>query len=976
VTTNRISFPELAAYCEPEHPLAGRYLIERDIGAGGMAFVFAARDLKHGRVVAVKVLRSEYGSTLNAERFTREIQIAAGLTHPNILPVHDSGSADGLLYYVMPYIEGGTLVDRMKREERLSLGEIRRITREVGAALQFAHSHGIIHRDIKPANVLLAGGVAVVADFGLARAIEHDSLDNKLTQVGMGVGTPAYMSPEQGAGESDIDARTDQYSLACLVYEMLAGRPPFTGPSYQKLLAQHISDSPPLLRTVRSEVPQAVEAAIAKALSKRKEDRFTSVEDFLRALDGDVKGQTASWGVRRNPLVGMRAAIIAAVAIVVIAAVVVNYKFGRMPGAPRPLDANLVAVAPFTVFGNANREWREGLVDVLARDFDGAGPLRTVSPSLIMRRATGTVDRAGAISLAKSTGAGVVVFGQLLEAGATGDSVRARVTIADASKDSVIGELEVMNSTTRMDLVADSIALRALRQLGTGRSIAAVPRAYFGSRSLPALKQFLQGEQQYRRNDFEAARTNYEKAIALDSGFALAYRRMRGVLRGISGEFDSTSLWFAARAGAANHGSTPRDSLLILADSLAAVHRLAPAFADGKWIGSIRRRLAVLEEASRRYPEDPEVWSELGEARVHYGDRVGVDDRAALAAFERALQKDSAYGPAFYHAIDLTLQTGNPTAARALVDRYFQLNPHDTAFRLVTGVLRGDLPKRLFAQFDSVRSNIASALQLLSHYPDPTDLGSALYAHWIESEPGVIPLRRAVLARRYAFRGRLSDASLVLDDSLARFTTDGPGLILAFAQWGAVSAARADSIFGHTLRDGDLASLPIADLWWAARSDTAALAASRAAARRRVTDPSPEVRGLATYAEAVAIAMSRLANADTAGAIGELRGVADSSIQRTAAPIRILTATLLMAKQRYGEAAVYLDARPPFAGAATVWDVEWRLVRAQAAQRLGDSATARRNYQAVIAAWSGSDQRLHRELDDARKSLRELGGRS
>jgi len=270
VTTNRISFPELAAYCEPEHPLAGRYLIERDIGAGGMAFVFAARDLKHGRVVAVKVLRSEYGSTLNAERFTREIQIAAGLTHPNILPVHDSGSADGLLYYVMPYIEGGTLVDRMKREERLSLGEIRRITREVGAALQFAHSHGIIHRDIKPANVLLAGGVAVVADFGLARAIEHDSLDNKLTQVGMGVGTPAYMSPEQGAGESDIDARTDQYSLACLVYEMLAGRPPFTGPSYQKLLAQHISDSPPLLRTIRSEVPQAVEAAIAKPLSKRK----------------------------------------------------------------------------------------------------------------------------------------------------------------------------------------------------------------------------------------------------------------------------------------------------------------------------------------------------------------------------------------------------------------------------------------------------------------------------------------------------------------------------------------------------------------------------------------------------------------------------------------------------------------------------------------------------------------------------------
>ena len=187
-----------------------------------------------------------------------------------------------------------------------------------------------------------------------------------------------------------------------------------------------------------------------------------------------------------------------------------------------------------------------------------------------------------------------------------------------------------------MDAVADSIALRSLRQLGNGRSIAAVPRAYFGSRSLPALKLFLRGEQRYRKNDFEAARADYEQAIALDSGFALAYRRMRGVLRGINGEFDSLSLDFAARAGAANRRSSPRDSLLILADSLAAVHRLpAPAFADGRWLGSIRRRLATLQAAAQLYPDDPEVWSELGEARVHFGERVGVDDRAALDAFER-----------------------------------------------------------------------------------------------------------------------------------------------------------------------------------------------------------------------------------------------------------------------------------------------------------------------------------------------------
>jgi serine/threonine-protein kinase len=992
VFTLRISFPELAAYTRPDTPLAGRYLIEREIGVGGMAYVFAARDLKHDRVVAVKVLRAEFGASVSAERFTREIQIAAGLTHPNILPVHDSGSTDGLLYYVMPYVEGGTLVERMTRDGRLPLPDVRRITREVGAALQFAHANGIVHRDIKPANVLLPGGVAVVADFGLARAIEGVASDpgdagdqaessnpahHRLTQVGVGLGTPTYMSPEQGSGDRDIDARSDQYSLACMVYEMLVGRPPFTGPTYQRLLAQHITEAPARLRTQRPEVPASVEQAVAQALSKKPEDRFDSVDDFLRALDGDAKRLTGSWGVRPSRLLSRRALAGVAIALVAVIAGIVTTRRSSTFGVTRTaLDPNLIAVAPFTVFGTANVEWREGLVDVLARDFDGAGPLRTVSPSMVLRRIQGPVDRAAAMELAKSTGAGIVVFGQLLETGSTRDSVRARVTVHDVARDSVIGEFEVLNAVTRMDAVADSIALRSLRQLGNTRSIAAVPRAYFGSPSLPALKLFLRGEQRYRKNDFQAARADYEQAIALDSGFALAYRRMRGVLRGIKGEFDSLSLDFAARAGAANRRSSPRDSLLIFADSLAAAHAQPSAFADGKWLSSLRRRLATLQEAARLYPDDPEVWSELGEARVHYGERVGVDGRAALDAFKNALRIDSAYGPAFHHAIDLTLQLRGGAAALPLVNRYIRLNPQDEPFSLVRGVIRAEPTARMVAQLDALgnKNGVLSTLQMLLRFPDATDLGSTLYARLLSTNPSAQAARRNALTRRYSFRGHLTDAVKSADEAWFHSSPEGAGLLLAFARTQQVPAARAAAVFAQITQAGDVELLPFANAWWMLQSDTTSLVASEAIAKNARTKASTERDGLAAYAEQSARAYLQLARRDSAGALDMFLQLADSTMPRFVMPVRLDVARLMAARGRARDAAAYLDARPPSPGAATLWEVEWKLERARTARRLGDAPTARLHFAAVVAAWSSADPSLQAKVDEARIALRELGG--
>jgi serine/threonine protein kinase/Tfp pilus assembly protein PilF len=263
--------------------LADRYRLERELGRGGMATVYLAEDLKHHRKVAIKVLRPELAAMLGAERFLREIQVTARLTHPHILPVHDSGSADGLLYYVMPFVEGESLRDRLRRESQLPLDEALQLARAVADALAFAHRHGVIHRDIKPENILLQAGHAVVSDFGVALSVS-EAAGERLTTIGLALGTPAYMSPEQAMGEREPDARSDVYSLACVLYEMLAGEPPHAGPTAQALIAKRLLDPVPAVRRVRPTVPAGVEEAIAKALAKDPADRFRSAQAFADAL--------------------------------------------------------------------------------------------------------------------------------------------------------------------------------------------------------------------------------------------------------------------------------------------------------------------------------------------------------------------------------------------------------------------------------------------------------------------------------------------------------------------------------------------------------------------------------------------------------------------------------------------------------------------------------------------------------------------
>ena len=354
--------------------LAGRYTIEREIGAGGMATVYLARDLRHERHVALKVLDPELTPAVNADRFSREIGTTAQLQHPNILPVFDSGSDGGCLWYTMPFIDGESLRARLNRERQLPVDDALRIAREVGEALDYAHAKGIVHRDVKPENILLSQGHAALADFGIARGAGAGVGAGPLTQAGIAMGTPHYMSPEQATAERDVDGRSDLYALACVLFEMLAGEPPFTGSSAQSVVAKHVGATVPSVRTLRPDVSPRVDDAIRRALAKTPASRWPTTEQFVAAL-GEGGG---SRGVSRRTL----AAVAAAVVLLVVAAVATSRVVGA--GHPRPVVVLMDSPHPRRVYDSttlaANGTNADVLSDVLA-DLPIRTQKETIGPS-------------------------------------------------------------------------------------------------------------------------------------------------------------------------------------------------------------------------------------------------------------------------------------------------------------------------------------------------------------------------------------------------------------------------------------------------------------------------------------------------------------------------------------------------------------------------------------------------------------------
>lgn len=401
--------------------LADRYAIERELGQGGMATVYLARDLKHDRLVAVKVLNPDLAASLGAERFLREIQVTAKLSHPHILPLYDSGEAGGCVYYVMPFLEGESLADKIAREKQLSIKEAVQIAREVAEALAQAHSYGLVHRDIKPQNILMSGGHAIVADFGIATAVSQAG-GEKLTQTGTTVGTPAYMSPEQGMGSDRLDGRSDVYSLGCVLFEMLVGQVPFTGTTPQQVLARHSMDHVPPPHIMRDTIPEDLEEVILRAMAKLPADRYRTAFEMAEAL-GAVDTATAVHRVSptletrarrrrmRRVLVGAGAAI-GAIALAGVAWAL----FGGRGGPGRPpaggLDLKRIAVLYFDDLSPDSQlvPIADGLTESLIDELGRVPGLSVISRNGV---APWRGTDVGRDSVARALGAGTLVVGSV-----------------------------------------------------------------------------------------------------------------------------------------------------------------------------------------------------------------------------------------------------------------------------------------------------------------------------------------------------------------------------------------------------------------------------------------------------------------------------------------------------------------------------------------------------------------------------------
>jgi serine/threonine protein kinase len=373
--------------------LAGHYVVEREVGAGGMATVYLARDVKHDRQVALKVLRPELSAALGSERFPREIKFVAQFNHPHILSLYDSGEAQGFLYYVMPFVEGESLRDRLLREKQLPIADAVRILKEVADALAYSHARGVVHRDIKPGNVLLSGRHAVVTDFGVAKAVTASAARDTMTTVGMAVGTPHYMAPEQAMGQGEIDQRADIYALGILAYEMLTGRTPFSAETAQGILAAHVMEPPKPIRELRPAIPEPLADVMMRCLAKNPTDRWQSADELLAQLD--LIAATPSGGMtptHTRPVQGVRKAVAAkrvnplvwaAVAIVVAGVAIGIWLATRGGGAGGRIQR--IGVMPIEDISGKDSIFVTAMQDALTNSLSRLGTVGVASRSEMMR---------------------------------------------------------------------------------------------------------------------------------------------------------------------------------------------------------------------------------------------------------------------------------------------------------------------------------------------------------------------------------------------------------------------------------------------------------------------------------------------------------------------------------------------------------------------------------------------------------------
>ena len=795
-----------------------------------MATVYVARDLRHGNRVALKILTSDFASMVSGERFTREIRITAGLQHPNILPVFDSGQHNGHPYYVMPFVDGPTLTERIRKSGPLPIDEALEIAGEVADALAHAHAEGIVHRDIKPSNILLAHGHAVVADFGVARAVESVN-EMDLTRTGIAVGTAAYMSPEQAAGEA-VDGRSDVYSLGCVLYEMIAGHAPYTAANPRALMAKHWMDEIPSLRAARSSVRLSIEALVRKAMAKRPSDRFAtaaemeaairnvSTEERLAAIGFTPSDDQPSFSppaLTRTALAEIRAAVAEStvvgvpsspppqpteppavpprrirtrnviVAVAAVAALGIGaWQFAK---AREPkLDRNRVLIYPLLVPDDfkGSRNVGEDIGTMIGTALDGAGDLRWIDgwPLLTpeVRQNMRNLSGAEAQRIARSRRAAWYLAGRIVS---RGDSSEIFLELNDVEGDSTVARGRASGLTTdawRTGLHAVNSILPVLIPPGTRPETLL---ADWTDRDPAAVASFLLGESAFRRVHLTEALQNYRDALKADSTFGLA------AIRG-------------AQAAAWNHRSDEAASFID-----AALRRpMSPRythFARGYHAylnGSADSAAAELRRSLAIDPEMSAAWMQLGEVFVHLLPFAGNPDSLARASFDEAFRLDSSAKNSLLHSIEIRLRAGDVESAAPMVRGFLAADP-DTLLAHQVRVMY-DCARNGVGGVQWEREAKAYPLAVLAASNNFKQSASGLtcamrgYDAVMRSDTSVAAAGRrwsatSGLASAYLVRNRSERAIALIDSSIARAGGGGAFFLAAGAVYPEFRA-RADAI--------------------------------------------------------------------------------------------------------------------------------------------------------------------------------------
>jgi eukaryotic-like serine/threonine-protein kinase len=732
--------------------LADSYRIERELGRGGTATVFLAQDLRHHRPVAIKVLDPELAAVLGPDRFVREIEIAARLQHPHILTMLASGAVDGLLYYVMPYVEGESLRTRLDREHQLPVEDALRLASEVADALDAAHRHGVVHRDIKPENILLSEGHAMVADFGIARAIQ--SLGGKATTpAGSVLGTPLYMSPEQAVGSGEVDARSDVYSLGCVLYEMLAGQPPFNGPTADNVVHQHLTLAPRPVTALRPTVPEPVSQILLRALAKNPADRFRDAGQLGQALTVARSQRVQPAGGRRIDWRVVAPWVLGAMVIVAAATAVV-----RMRGCQPPDATRSVVVLPFTNFtGDQEVVYLcEGIPAEILGELVRDRRLNVVSQTTAWTfRGSGKIAQ----DIAKELGAGVVVEGTVQRRGVR---LKIDVRLIDGRTGYVVWSGQFDRSSEDLPLLAGEISAQVAATLvgapPPGSSAAGGARS--PTRSPEAYDDYLKAGRALEDPDDpkgpDSAAAMYSRAIALDPQFALAYAGL------------SKSLWAIYRRTKEPEAFRQADEAASRAVQLSP-HLLEARLARAQMYRTKGRHAESIAELEEILDLNPN-WDE---AHLHLGAsyRDAGDFTRAEASFRRAIAIRGGYWKNWYSLGALMWKKGDYTAARAAFEQIVKLTPEK---------IRG---YELLATLATSEANFGEAIAAYERLPAPSDgtrasnMGTAyffarrlaeaerFYLMAVRFEPKQA-IRRHALGDLYARQGKQSLARAAYRDGV------------------------------------------------------------------------------------------------------------------------------------------------------------------------------------------------------------------